>query len=172
MLYHEHYPVRGYQSTVDARVHLGLGENKKIDSLQVIWPDGETQRLYDVLSDQRLTLDYLKGKESIPSAAIRHAADWQDVTKLLSIDFVHKETPYTDFNIQPLLPHKFSMGGPGLAVGDVDGDGLTTSPDGSCISNPRVNSLHSRWIRVPNTRRTWARCFSMPTMITTSTSMW
>ena len=35
-----------------------------------------------------------------------------------------KRTDYIDFNIQKLLPHKFSEYGPGLAAGDIDGNGL------------------------------------------------
>ena len=34
------------------------------------------------------------------------------------------ENDFIDFNIQKLLPHKFSEYGPALAVGDMDGNGL------------------------------------------------
>src|SRR5437867_3580127 len=36
----------------------------------------------------------------------------------------HRERPYDDFAREPLLPWKRSQLGPGLAVGDVNGDGL------------------------------------------------
>ena len=31
---------------------------------------------------------------------------------------------YIDFNVERLLPHKLSQYGPGLAAGDIDGNGL------------------------------------------------
>jgi hypothetical protein len=39
------------------------------------------------------------------------------------LDFRHRESYYSDFKQQATLPHKFSQGGPGLAVGDANGDG-------------------------------------------------
>ena len=35
----------------------------------------------------------------------------------------HVEMPFDDFNLQPLLPNKLSQQGPGVAWGDIDGDG-------------------------------------------------
>ena len=36
---------------------------------------------------------------------------------------LHREREYDDFAKQPLLPNKLSQRGPGLAYGDVNGDG-------------------------------------------------
>ncbi len=36
---------------------------------------------------------------------------------------MHKENEFTDFDAERLLPHMLSREGPGLAVGDVNGDG-------------------------------------------------
>ncbi|MEO6221116.1 MAG: VCBS repeat-containing protein, partial [Ginsengibacter sp.] len=52
-----------------------------------------------------------------------------DVTNKLDIHYRHNEMDFIDFNIQRLLPHKFSEYGPGIAAGDVDGNGL----DDLCI---------------------------------------
>ena len=35
----------------------------------------------------------------------------------------HQESPFDDFELQPLLPNKLSQLGPGVALADVDGDG-------------------------------------------------
>ncbi len=47
------------------------------------------------------------------------------VTGLDGINFKHKDIDnFIDFNIQKLLPHKFSQYCPAIAIGDIDGNGL------------------------------------------------
>ncbi|OAB61614.1 hypothetical protein AY599_16885 [Leptolyngbya valderiana BDU 20041] len=45
-------PTRSYLSQVALPVHFGLGENDRIDSLTVRWPDGSTQILGDIEVDR------------------------------------------------------------------------------------------------------------------------
>src|SRR4029077_7159013 len=52
----EQMPTRGFQSSVDPRLHFGLGASTRIDSLRVIWPDRRYQVLTDVAVDRTLTL--------------------------------------------------------------------------------------------------------------------
>jgi hypothetical protein len=47
-----------------------------------------------------------------------------NITDSLTPAIVHVEDDFIDFNVQKLLPHKLSDLGPGLAVGDINGDGL------------------------------------------------
>src|SRR5437867_1401251 len=51
-----HSPYRGYMSTMDDREHFGLGRAKRVDSLDVIWPDGRHQLLTDLAVDRMLTV--------------------------------------------------------------------------------------------------------------------
>lgn len=53
----EQMPTRGFQSSVDTRLHFGLGASQRIDSLTVIWPDHRYQMLTDVTVDSTITLD-------------------------------------------------------------------------------------------------------------------
>ena len=46
----------GYLSAGDRRVHLGLGAERDIRSIEVRWPGGTVQHLADVASDQILTV--------------------------------------------------------------------------------------------------------------------
>jgi len=46
----------GYASSSDPRVHFGLGQNKRIRSIEIRWPSGITQTLRDVNPDQVLTV--------------------------------------------------------------------------------------------------------------------
>jgi hypothetical protein len=46
----------GYNSSSDKRVHFGLGDTAKIDSIELSWPSGITQVLKNVKADQVLTI--------------------------------------------------------------------------------------------------------------------
>ena len=45
MQFVEQSPTRGFQSSVDPRLHVGLGRDSVVDSLLVVWPDRSMQRL-------------------------------------------------------------------------------------------------------------------------------
>ena len=42
----------GYMSGSDPRIHFGIGDRTKIDSLEITWPSGQVQKLTDVPLDQ------------------------------------------------------------------------------------------------------------------------
>ncbi len=122
--YWENTPFRGYLSSVEPGAHFGVGKVTTIDELIVTWPDGRVQRVQNIPTNQVIQL---AAKEAtIPTEEIAERPDpvFQEMAKLLGIDFMHKDSNFIDFNIQRLLPHKLSQYGPSLAVGDVNGDGL------------------------------------------------
>lgn len=125
--YHDHSVYRGYLSTVEDVIHFGLGSVTKVDSLLIEWPDGNRQALYDIPGGQLLEVDYHEHGVAIPENSITDSGPpkpLQEITKRLNIAYKHQEWDKVDFYRQRTLPHKFSQAGPGLAVGDVNGDGL------------------------------------------------
>jgi enediyne biosynthesis protein E4 len=125
--FYEHYIHRGYKSTVSDVIHFGLGQIHHIDEVVVVWPDGNMSKAHDVKSNQRINLSQ---KESI-DAQFDANEFFRPKEKAVftshpvsGLDYKHQVINYADFNNQFLLPHKFSRNGPGIAVGDVNGDGL------------------------------------------------
>jgi hypothetical protein len=121
----EQMPTRGFQSSVDPRLHFGLGTVAMIDSLTVIWPDRRFQVLTNVAADRILTLSqtYASGQYAYADKSIPKPI-FEDVTSTIPMDFQHRENAFFDFSREPLMPHMLSTEGPALAVGDVNGDGL------------------------------------------------
>jgi hypothetical protein len=58
--------------------------------------------------------------------------------------FVQAETDFADFNIQKLLPHKFSEYGPSMAAGDIDGNGLDDFICGGSANNSAIIFLQQK----------------------------
>jgi hypothetical protein len=116
-------PVRGFLSTSEPYLHFGLDTVRVVDTLDVVWPNGVHKQITGVKADQVLTLEY-EGH----GGAIFQADDEPPLmfvpAKIHGLDFTHQENDYIDFKVQPLLPHQHSRNGPGLAVADVNGDGL------------------------------------------------
>ena len=123
----EQEPTRGFQSSVDPRPHFGLGDATRIDSVTVIWPDRRFQVLTDVAVDTTLTLrqSNATGRYAYPRGAAAPAPTplFTDASDRLRGAAPHRENPFSDLTLQPLLPHYLSTEGPALAVGDVNGDG-------------------------------------------------
>ena len=46
-----------YCSSSDVRVHVGLGNAKKVDKITVIWPNGTKQELANVSTNQQILID-------------------------------------------------------------------------------------------------------------------
>lgn len=124
--YAEHQTIRGYKSTVENIEHVGLGKvpSGKVDSIKIMWAGGKTQTLRDVPVNQVITV---KQSDAIAMRGQR-APTVTIVTeshKTMGIHYKHQESEFVDFlEGQFLLPHKHSQDGPGITVGDVNGDGF------------------------------------------------
>ena len=117
-----HVPFRGFQSSMEPIAHFGLGSYGKVDSLKVRWPDGSTQILYEVAPNQKLLLEQTNATdEEVLTEKGERAFQAYPADKLPI--YTHKESPHVEFYQTPLVPHQMSMEGPGMAVGDVNGDG-------------------------------------------------
>ncbi|NNK29018.1 MAG: VCBS repeat-containing protein, partial [Flavobacteriaceae bacterium] len=115
-------PSRGFQSSVDYLMTIGLGNAEKIDSLRVIWPDSKTQKLVEVNLNQVLTLDQSDATENLLPRNTKPQKSLLSEIMTNSFDS-HKENPYSDFDQEGLIHKLLSQEGPALAVGDVNGDG-------------------------------------------------
>ncbi|NNM16100.1 MAG: VCBS repeat-containing protein, partial [Bacteroidia bacterium] len=119
----EFYPSRGYLSCMEDLIHFGLADNKRIEELEIKWPDGKKQVLKDVKSNQLLTLSYSDATQGVNNTPKR-ASYFSNITGSSKINFKHIENKYDDFKDEILIPHKMSTLGPCLAIADVNGDGL------------------------------------------------
>jgi len=117
-------PVRGYLSSVEPFLHFGLGSRERIDSVEVLWPDGKYQLIKEVKANQVLRVDYTAATDRRIAEKPAPATWLGEVTDVAGIHFVHQENTFVDFKVQPILPHMHSRNGPGVTVGDVNGDGL------------------------------------------------
>ena len=129
----EQYTCRGFQSSVDPVMHIGLGEDSMV-SLLITWPSGTTGFLTKVKADTLLTLsetnmeavDVTRKQQAVDVARKQQAGgvQFKDVTTQEGVSFTHDEAQTIDFKISPLLPYQISKTGPAIARGDVNGDGL------------------------------------------------
>jgi hypothetical protein len=125
MQYYEHFPIRGFQSMVDPKIHFGLGESDLIDSMHIWWPDGKEQYFYNLKSDQSLTISYKEASyNKKPEISLPSKKLFITNTDKTRINYKHNERQFIDFEIQPLVSHQYSQEGPGIAVADVNADGL------------------------------------------------
>ena len=121
----EQSPTRGFQSSVDPRLHFGLDSATRVDSLTIVWPDRRFQVLTNVAANRILTLsesDATGRYEYVHKPSV--APLFGDVTSRLAIDYRHREDAFIDFEREPLMTQMLSTEGPALAVADVDGNGL------------------------------------------------
>ncbi|HVM89488.1 MAG TPA: VCBS repeat-containing protein [Puia sp.] len=131
----EQYPVRGYLSSVDNRLHIGCGRNN-IDSLKIIWPDGKMQLILQPVLNKTLAVNYSNAVEEYDGHNFLSNSLFTDITDKAKADFRHKETFFFDYSFQPLIPQQFSQEGPFISIGDINADGLQDFFVGGAFKQP------------------------------------
>jgi len=119
----ENMPIRGYESSMDYKLVVGVGVKSIIDSMTVTWPDGSVQNFSNLPADQHLTLDQ-QNATALRAVKKSSPARTPLMKEATLASFRHKENEYNDFNDQRLLYEMLSTEGPALATGDVNGDNL------------------------------------------------
>jgi hypothetical protein len=124
-LYQELEPTRGFQSSSDYVLTFGVGTRDTVRSVNVEWADGRTSVLTNVTADQRVTVKQSEATRATASSGPAVAPTFLiDITGATTLDFVHHENAFVDFDREPLMPKLVSTEGPFMAVADVNGDGL------------------------------------------------
>ena len=123
---YEKFPVRGFQSSMEVPMHVGLGGGA--DSLVLIWPDNTFEHI-PANSAGKITLEYRTGLPRFDYERLKPKQDvvgqsFQDHTSDVRLFYQHKENRFVEFDREPLIPRMVSTEGPALAVADVNKDGL------------------------------------------------
>ena len=90
------------------------------------WPSGHAQTFEDLEVDRFHTITEPAGLP--PEAGLPGTGADEPVLAMFQpsqmfTEAKHRESPYDDYKRQPLLPNQYSQLGPGMAWGDIDGDG-------------------------------------------------
>ncbi|MBL8728084.1 MAG: VCBS repeat-containing protein [Planctomycetes bacterium] len=111
---------RGYLSGQTTDLHFGVGTAAAVASLQVRWPSGHGQAFTDLAAGRHYTITEPPGAPAqaapTPTAPTTFVAG-------SAPPFRHQENEFDEYVDQPLLPAGVSRLGPGMALGDADGDG-------------------------------------------------
>ncbi|HYG20576.1 MAG TPA: VCBS repeat-containing protein [Ohtaekwangia sp.] len=126
-------PMRGFQSSMDYKMLIGLGQHESIDSLVVLWPDNTMQVLKNVAANQELVLDHTAATET-----------WKPVKKkgnpvltaINTTEIRHRENSFNDFDRDRLLYHMLSTQGPAFAKTDLNRDGRDDFFIGGSVGTP------------------------------------
>lgn len=118
----EQYLSRGFLSSVTPLLHAGIGQDRKIPGLEVIWPDGKKQFLKKIKANRRITLTYDDAR-STHDYSYDEPLMFEDITAESGLAHLHRENRFNDFGRETMLPHRMSGLGPALAVADVNDDG-------------------------------------------------
>jgi hypothetical protein len=126
----DYTPYRGFKSTVDQDIHIGLGTSQRIDSMVVQWPDGTIQKIHNLPANEIFQLSKILDKKRMNDVYIKEFPSFhtgftfQEISKDIHLNYMHHETSMIDMNVTYTLIHNLSQHGFGIATGDINQDGL------------------------------------------------
>ena len=114
----ELYPIRGFLSSVDYRLHFGLGKDTVIDKVEIRWPNLKTSTLENITVNQFLKIDFNKTLSKPTTTPQGNPTLFNTAPSI--VDYKHAENEYNDFEKETLLPNKYSQLGPTISCADID----------------------------------------------------
>ena len=118
----EHFPSRGFQSSISNKLHFGIGNNIDVDSVFVIWPNNKISFFENLKANEIHELDINKGEKFNKELNYLLGINEIDIEEKNKFKFSHKENNYVDFNKERLLIEMQSNEGPSIAVSDLNND--------------------------------------------------
>ncbi|MBX2898840.1 MAG: VCBS repeat-containing protein [Cyclobacteriaceae bacterium] len=119
----DNFTVRGYQSSVQPWITLGLGKVEKLDSVLIFWPDGTQSVLYNLETNREYIVRY-----EMEADDRRYSEYSKEVSNIclqrIDTSIRHVGSRFSDFDRDRLIPMMFSNEMPRLVKADVNGDGL------------------------------------------------
>ncbi len=114
-------PARGFQSSMDYKILIGLGNIANVDSAIVVWPDRTYTKINDPEVNKVHSIQQGEQQNLITQTISIQSKLFEEVKQ--SFD-KHKEDDFVDFYYERNIPVMISREGPKAAVGDINGDGL------------------------------------------------
>src|SRR5690606_17387686 len=122
-IFQEVYTQRGYLSSVDPVLTIGVGQADIISEVRVHWPDGTLTIRKDVTPNQSIVIEQVAGNAQPAPGGVPNQTILTDVTTSSGLDFRHQENSFIDYKVQRLLFAQLSKLGGKLSAGDVNDDG-------------------------------------------------
>jgi len=113
----------GFQSAVNYKLIMSIAEQEKIDSIIILWPDDKMQVMKEINSKE-IIADHSNANQTWQPKKEQSKKFLRDITADSKLDYKHVESEYVDYYRDPLLKRQYSTQSPGIATGDVNGDGL------------------------------------------------
>lgn len=128
----EYYLTKGYLSSMEHRMHFGLGSSVIVDSLKVVWPNGRITFMKNLLPNQTIFLDDNNASAGTvgfgynPSKPITIESSFPFFIqgRKNTLEHFSPENSFRDYRHWPLHFRQYSQEGPVLQTGDINGDGL------------------------------------------------
>lgn len=119
-IYNELIPTKGFQSSVEYTLTVGLGDAEIVDSIEVVWPDQSRTLTY---SPSINSLQFIQKENSITDPNPKEKRKTLFTTQNLPAK-KHNEDNFVDYNYEQLVSKMISREGPAIAIADVDKNGL------------------------------------------------
>ena len=122
----QNFSNRGYLSSSDPIFHIGLGQSKEL-------PEIYLQKLTGELA--KISVEEINRTQTIKIESLAYNPEFKNKIKSTKTElyfepvndglkFKHTDLETPDYKREPLLPHRYTMQGPGISAGDVNGDGI------------------------------------------------
>ena len=124
---------RGFQSSVSPYLNFGIGTDQTIKSIKVVWSNGNSEELKNPKINSIIEFDILNSK------SVSKMKTGESKLYFENVDVVkhkHNENEYNDYKKEVLLPHENSRLGPGIAIGDINGDKIDDFVVGGAKDQP------------------------------------